>query len=116
MRTPDIATLTGLTAEQAKPAVIAARIQAMFMEVMIKAMEDSTGPEGGLFGSGASSEIYSGLFREHLGLAMSSALQTPLEQELASRLSIRSADGLPVDSGSAPLSLKSGWPFSDRKE
>jgi murein DD-endopeptidase MepM/ murein hydrolase activator NlpD len=92
----------GPSMDISKPAAIAARIQAMFMEVMIKAMEETTGQEGGLFGSGASAEIYSGLFREHLGLAMSSHLRTPLQEELSERLTVTSIAPAPASQNQAP--------------
>jgi murein DD-endopeptidase MepM/ murein hydrolase activator NlpD len=69
-----------------KPQVVAARMQAIFMEFMIKAMEESVEADGGLFGNSASSEIYRGMFREHLASAMSGQMRTPLEAELQRRL------------------------------
>jgi murein DD-endopeptidase MepM/ murein hydrolase activator NlpD len=54
----------------------------MFMEVMIKAMEDSVGAEDGLFGSSSTSEIYRGMFREQLGATMGEKIGGSLKDEL----------------------------------
>ena len=72
--------------EAAKPQLIAVKMQALFMEFMLKAMEDSVEAEGGMFGNGSGSEIYRGMFRGQLAAAMSSQLQSPLEAELKRRL------------------------------
>ena len=102
-----------------KPKTIASKMQAMFMEVMLKTMEESVEAEGGLFGDSAGSEIYRGMFREQLAAAMSNQLQSPLrkqlEQELGdptansrqiSGISGKSAAGTPVESGLAAVSPK----------
>lgn len=62
------------------PKAVAAKVQAMFMEVMLKAMEDSVGAEDGLFGKSSSSEIYRGMFREQMAAAMGGQLGGPLRQ------------------------------------
>lgn len=72
--------------EAAKPQLIAVKMQALFMEFMLKAMEDSVEAEGGMFGNGSGSEVYRGMFRGQLAAAMSSQLQSPLEAELRRRL------------------------------
>jgi len=64
------------------PKTIASKVQAMFMEVMIKAMEDSVGAEDGLFGSSSTSEIYRGMFREQLGATMGEKIGGTLKDEL----------------------------------
>jgi murein DD-endopeptidase MepM/ murein hydrolase activator NlpD len=64
------------------PKAVAAKVQAMFMEVMLKAMEDSVGAEDGLFGKSSSSEIYRGMFREQMATAMGGQLGGPLRQLL----------------------------------
>jgi murein DD-endopeptidase MepM/ murein hydrolase activator NlpD len=68
------------------PKEVAAKVQGMFMEVMLKAMEESVDAEDGLFGNSASSDIYRGMLREHLASAMSQKLQSPLENALGSQL------------------------------
>ena len=77
---------TGSTDETFNPKVVAAKMQAVFMEFMIKAMEESVEADGGLFGNSSSSEIYRGMFREHLATAMSGQMESPLERELWRRL------------------------------
>lgn len=64
------------------PKAVAAKVQAMFMEVMIKAMEDSVGAEDGLFGKSSSSEIYRGMFREQMASAFGSKLSGTLREQL----------------------------------
>ncbi len=71
-----------------KPKTIASKMQAMFMEVMLKTMEESVEAEGGLFGDSAGSEIYRGMFREQLAAAMSNQLQSPLRKQLEQELEI----------------------------
>jgi len=79
---PDV-NLSGLkSGEKADPKAVAAKVQGMFMEVMLKAMEDSVGAEDGLFGGSASSDIYRGMLREQLANAMSGELKSPLETQL----------------------------------
>src|SRR5262245_41101285 len=88
-----------------KPKTIAAKMEAMFMEVMLKTMEESVEAEGGLFGDSAGSEIYRGLFREQLASVMSSQLQSPLtkqlEQKLESRPTTESPASEPIESPEA---------------
>lgn len=64
--------LTGITggAGNADPKEIAAKVQGMFVEVMLKGMEESINAEDGLFGSSVSSDMYRGMLREHLAKAM----------------------------------------------
>jgi len=69
-----------------EPKALASRVQAMFLEVMIKAMEESIEAEDGLFAGSSSSEIYRGMFREHLAASMSNQLQSPLERQLQQNL------------------------------
>ena len=45
------------TGTKPNPKEVAAKVQGMFMEVMLKAMEDSVDAEDGLFGKSASSDI-----------------------------------------------------------
>src|SRR6516165_8785696 len=83
---PDVS-LTGLKpSEAADPKAVAAKVQSMFTEVMLKAMEDSVGAEDGLFGGSASSDIYRGMLNEQLAAAMSSQMKSPLEGELSRSL------------------------------
>jgi murein DD-endopeptidase MepM/ murein hydrolase activator NlpD len=79
---PDV-TLSGLKPGEANdPKAVAAKVQGMFMEVMLKAMEDSVGAEDGLFGGSASSDIYRGMLREQMASAMSSQMNSPLEAQI----------------------------------
>ena len=103
-----------------KPKAIAAKMQAMFMEVMLKTMEDSVGAEDRLFGNSSSSEIYRGMFREQLaaslGAQMGGSLKEQLEKglvkdqgdvvkpELAPRMSVSQA--LPVN---GVVTSEVGW-------
>ena len=70
---PDITNITNLGAK-ADPKAVAAKVQGMFLEVILKTMEDSVDAEGGLFGSNASSDIYRGMLREHLADALARQL------------------------------------------
>src|SRR3954467_2275301 len=108
---PDVS-LSGLTAAQkTDPKAVAAKVQGMFMEVMLKSMEDSVGAEDGLFGGGASSDIYRGMLREQLAGAMSEHLKSPLESQLkkalnksaAASATESAADGLPEPSTNLPV-------------
>jgi len=69
------------------PKAVAAKVQSMFMELMIKAMEESIDAEDGLFSSNSSSEIYRGMFREQLGAALGSKLGGNLMDELEKSMS-----------------------------
>jgi murein DD-endopeptidase MepM/ murein hydrolase activator NlpD len=84
-----------------KPKSLASRMQAMFMEVLLKTMEESVEAEGGLFGDSAGSEIYRGLFREQLAAVMSNQLQSPLRKQLEQELTISEGSGseAPVEGG-----------------
>jgi len=104
--------------DEKNPKSIAAKVQAMFMEVMVKAMEDSVGAEDGLFGGSASSEIYRGMFREHLSASLGAQLGGPLRDQLEHGLSKDEDDhldeipqatlpqGLPV---SGRVTSEMGW-------
>lgn len=87
-----------------QPKEVAAKVQAMFMEVMIKAMEDSVGAEDGFFGGSASSEIYRGMLREQLASALSGQVKGPLEEHLGEHLEEHL--DLPVD---GVISSQQGW-------
>ena len=78
---PDVTSITNL-GSKADPKAVAAKVQGMFMEVMLKAMEDSVDAEDGLFGNSPSSDIYRGMLREHLADAMTSQMNSPLEGQL----------------------------------
>ena len=79
---PDV-TLSGLKpGEASDPKAVAAKVQGMFTEVMLKAMEDSVDAEDGLFGGSASSDIYRGMLREQIASAMSSQMKSPLETQI----------------------------------
>ena len=53
--------ITGPANHVAKPdpKEVAAKVQSMFTEFMLKAMEESVDAEGGLFGNSATSDIWS---------------------------------------------------------
>jgi murein DD-endopeptidase MepM/ murein hydrolase activator NlpD len=100
---PDV-TLSGLKAgEAADPKAVAAKVQSMFTEVMLKAMEDSVGAEDGLFGGSASSDIYRGMLREQLATAISANMKSPLEDKLNASLNrsnaVPPAEGEPQSGG-----------------
>lgn len=84
--TPDVNSITSLATlpngEKLDAKGIATKVQGMFMEMMLKSMEDSVGAEDGLFGNSSSSEIYRGMLREQLANTMSSQLQSPLNDLL----------------------------------
>ncbi len=82
-----------------EPKEVATKVQAMFMEVMLKAMEDSVEAEDGLFGGSASSEIYRGMLREQLAGVMSERVPSPVEKALTE-------PELPVD---GRISSEQGW-------
>lgn len=88
---PDVG-LSGLRAGEASdPKAVAAKVQSLFTEVMLKAMEESVDAEDGLFGGSASSDIYRGMLNEHLAASISSQMKSPLESELNRSLSSRSS-------------------------
>jgi murein DD-endopeptidase MepM/ murein hydrolase activator NlpD len=68
--------------KEIEPKALAAKMQAMFMEVMIKTMEDSVEAEDGLFGGSASAEIYRGMLREQYAAAISGQVKSPLEEQI----------------------------------
>src|SRR5436189_3689693 len=75
--------LSGLKPGEANdPKAVSAKVQGMFMEVMLKAMEDSVDAEDGLFGKSATSDIYRGMLREQMATAMGSQMKSPLEEQL----------------------------------
>ena len=96
-------------AETADPREVAAKVQGMFMEVMLKAMEDSVEAEDGLFGKSLSSDIYRGMLREHLSRAMSDKMESPLEKVIDNALTKSpktEASDLPVN---GVMSSPEGW-------
>jgi murein DD-endopeptidase MepM/ murein hydrolase activator NlpD len=82
---PDVTSITSLGGK-ANPKEVAAKVQGMFTEVMLKAMEDSVDAEDGLFSNSATSDIYRGMLREQLGGAISKQMQSPLETQLGEAL------------------------------
>ena len=83
---PDVKPVTFPNGERADAKSVAAKVQGMFLEMMLKTMEDSVDAEEGLFGKSAGSEIYRGLFREQLGKALADRLQSPFERQLERQL------------------------------
>jgi len=113
---PDV-TLPGLKpGEKLEPKELATKVQAMFMEVMIKAMEESVQSEEGFFGNSASSEIYRGMLREQLATAMSRQVSGQLQEQLENKIQAKppaehshefeSSPDLPVD---GRISSEMGW-------
>ena len=74
------------------PKEIASHVQAMFMEVLIKSMEDNVEAEGGLYGDSATSDIYRGMLRQEMAAAMSEDLGGPLVGQLEQALRSRATD------------------------
>jgi murein DD-endopeptidase MepM/ murein hydrolase activator NlpD len=120
---PDVTSLSSLNSNaKVEPKELATKVQAMFLEVMLKAMEDSVEAEEGLFGKSSSAEIYRGMLREQLAGAISSTIKSPLEDylktdqlpagDISNRPSIRTAPAhsdhpdLPVD---GRISSRQGW-------
>jgi murein DD-endopeptidase MepM/ murein hydrolase activator NlpD len=99
---PAVTSTMGAKADPLDPKSIASKVQAMFMEVMIKAMEDSVGAEDGLFGSSSTSEIYRGMFREQLGATMGEKIGGSLKDELEKGMK-ESANKLLMPKADTPL-------------
>jgi len=72
--------------DKLEPKDLATKVQGMFVEVMLKAMEDSVEAEDGLFGNSSSAEIYRGMIREQFGAAISGQMRTSLEDQLQKKL------------------------------
>ena len=95
-----------------KPAEIANQVQSMFMEVLIESMEKTIGAEGGLYGDSPSSDIYRGMLRQEMAMALSTDLEGPLRSQLQQAIEERSkgtpaaVDALPVD---GTVSSPTGW-------
>ncbi len=79
---PNISSILNTAADPKDPKVVAAKVQAMFTEVMIKAMEDSVGADDGIYSNSSTSEIYRGMFREQLGTTLGGQLGGSLLEEL----------------------------------
>jgi murein DD-endopeptidase MepM/ murein hydrolase activator NlpD len=90
--------LTNFTSNgtKADPKEIAAKVQGMFLEVMLKAMEDSVDAEDGLFGQSMSSDIYRGMLRENLAKGMAEKMDSPLEGLIDGALSKPTVKSEPV--------------------
>jgi murein DD-endopeptidase MepM/ murein hydrolase activator NlpD len=79
---PDVTSIANLGGSKATPKEVAAKVQGMFMEVMLKSMEDSIGAEDGLFGDSASSDIYRGMFTQQLAATMTAQIKSPLDGQI----------------------------------
>ncbi len=105
----DISSITNqVQAGEMGPKEIASQVQAMFMEVLLKTMEDSVEAEGGLYGDSSTSDIYRGMLRQELAIAMSNDLDGPLVQELEKAIRERSATAataVPVAESTSARSL-----------
>ena len=114
---PEITGAANLAAKP-DPKEVASKVQSMFTEFMLKAMEESVDAEDGLFGNSASSDIYRGMLRENLAKAISEKMNSPFESILAEQALTRpsatlsrketaaDAEGLPVD---GVVSSPEGW-------
>ena len=94
---------------KAEPKEIAEKVQGMFLEIMLKAMEESVDAEDGLFGSSMSSDIYRGMLREHLAAGISEKMASPLEGLIDNALSKPASkleSELPVN---GVISSPQGW-------
>src|SRR5437016_11586053 len=99
---PSATTSVNLTlpnGEKLEPKSVGAKMQGMFVEMMLKSMEDSIDAEDGLFGKSASSEIYRGLLREHMGKALSEKMKSPFDNQLQKKLD----DAMPVPTSAPAL-------------
>jgi murein DD-endopeptidase MepM/ murein hydrolase activator NlpD len=77
--------------DKLEPKDLATKVQGMFVEVMLKAMEESIEAEDGLFGKSSSSEIYRGMIREQFAAAISGQMKSNLEEQLQQKLSVSPA-------------------------
>jgi murein DD-endopeptidase MepM/ murein hydrolase activator NlpD len=80
---PDVKQMTLPSGEIADPKTIASKVTGMFMEMMLKSMEDNVDAEDGLFGNSSSSEIYRGMIREKMASTMAEQISSPFEKLLA---------------------------------
>ena len=87
---------------------IAQKVQGMFVEMMIKSMEDTIGAEDGLFGNSSTSEIYRGMFREQLANSLSGQLQSPLNDLLENKLKSNSGSSDKTSGKGIHLPAKDG--------
>ena len=94
---PGIGALVTNTTDPKDPKSVAAKVQAIFAEVMIKAMEDSVGAEDGLYGSSSASEIYRGMFREQLSASLGEKIGGSLRDELEKAMSKPESKTLNLD-------------------
>jgi len=104
---PELTNIT--TGTKAEPKEIAEKVQGMFLEIMLKAMEESVDAEDGLFGSSMSSDIYRGMLREHLAAGISEKMASPLEGLIDNALSKPASkleSELPVN---GVISSPQGW-------
>src|SRR5262245_44296132 len=114
---PEITGAANLVAKP-DPKEVASKVQSMFTEFMLKAMEESVDAEDGLFGNSASSDIYRGMLRENLAKAISEKMNSPFESILAEQAltqpsatlsrkeTAADTEGLPVD---GVVSSPEGW-------
>ena len=82
--------------DKLEPKDLATKVQGMFVEVMLKAMEDSVDAEDGLFGQSMSSDIYRGMLRENLAKGMAEKMDSPLEGLIDGALSKPTVKSEPV--------------------
>src|SRR5262245_34047343 len=102
---PEITGAANLVAKP-DPKEVASKVQSMFTEFMLKAMEESVDAEEGLFGNSASSDIYRGMLREHLAKAISEKMNSPFESIAEQAFTRPDPEVLPVD---GVVSSSEGW-------
>lgn len=84
------------------PKAAAQKVQAMFLEVMLKSMEESVSAEDGLFGGSSSAEIYRSMFRQELADAISTQLGGSLTEELEKAAAPKPATTQPTPTDAKP--------------
>jgi Rod binding domain-containing protein len=95
----DVTSITS-SGSKATPKEVAAKVQGMFTEVMLKSMEDSVDAEDGLFGNSASADIYRGMLRQQIAATMTKEMKSPLEGQLDKALNKQSGPNATHDDDS----------------
>src|SRR3984957_3052088 len=70
--------------EKLDPKGLELKIESMFMETMLKSMEETVDSEDGFYGDSASSDIYRGMVREQLGSSLTGAAFKNFNANIAS--------------------------------
>ena len=95
---PGLSSLTTKAMDPKDPKAVAAKVQSMFMEIMIKSMEDSIGSEDGLFGNSSAAEIYRSMVREQLGATMGDKIGGSIQDALEKGMTKAQSQILKLDS------------------